>query len=164
MNKEQIEIFLSKYINGADILINKYNSLKNNKNILIFRPFENAWTIKEHIIHIVDGDINAYIRLNCVLAESGKSVMLIDEEKWTENLFYHNQSVEDYLQVFELLRKIVSNKLKSIKDDVWERNHIIHPTLGKVTLFDWLRGYSTHLEEHINYIERNEKLWLENKN
>ena len=54
MNKEQIEIFLSKYINGADILINKYNSLKNNKNILIFRPFENAWTIKEHIIHIVD--------------------------------------------------------------------------------------------------------------
>ena len=126
---------------------------------LDFRPFEDAWTIHEQVVHLADAEINSSVRLRKILAESGVAVDLMDEEKWFAGLDYHAQDLDRAVRLFRLLREIGADLLSRVQEPRWEENWIRHPERGRLTLRQWLELYAGHFDTHLGYIDRNLRLW-----
>ena len=123
-----------------------------------FRDEHGCWSVHEHIIHIADSEVNSYIRCRRLISEPGKPLMAYDENQWAESLRYHEQSVEDTLQLFKWLRLKSYTLIKSLPDSVWSHT-CYHPENGDMTLDDWLDVYAVHVDEHIQYMRENYEAW-----
>ncbi len=86
-----------------------------------------------------------------------------DQDKWANDLNYHEQDLEDALEVTRLARKSTYEILKKQSDEVFE--HIaIHPEHNEPYTFDnWIDIYSAHIPGHIEQIANNHKIWQEQK-
>jgi hypothetical protein len=154
-----IRTLLDRFARAPEAVAEKIRSLSGEQ--MTYRPFPEAWTIHEHLIHLADSEINGSIRLRKILAESGVAVDVFDQEKWVASLNYHSQPAERALAVFRLLRQIALDLLREVEGDRWDSAYIMHPERGKLTLRDWLQTYAEHAEQHLQYIERNLKKWAE---
>lgn len=119
-----------------------------------FRDECGCWSVHEHVVHIVDSEVNSYIRCRRLIAEPGKDLMAYDENRWAEALDYHEQSVEDALALFKWLRQKTYTLIKSLPNEVWTHS-ACHPENGRMTLDDWLDVYAAHVPEHIQYMREN---------
>jgi len=148
---------LKDYVECSNVLYDKVINLSNE--IILFKPsIEGAWSIKEHIIHIVDSEINNFIRWKSIIAQPGSKCFVIEENEWTKNLKYEQEDIKDYLDVLKLLRKITFNYLLNVDEAEWNKNYFIHEYEGKInkiTLEKIIEIYKEHIYWHINYIERN---------
>jgi hypothetical protein len=122
-------------------------------------PLEAAWSIRTHLLHVVDAELFACTRYRMALAQPGVAVMVWDEERWANSLAYGRQSVMGGIQVFKLLRSLTFSHLQGLGDREWDEAHYIHPTQGRVNLDQWLRHYVRHTTEHAAYVRRNEQAW-----
>ncbi len=152
---------LGEFLKGPDLLKDKIKNVS--IDLLLFKPLvDNAWTIKEHAIHIVDSEINNFIRWKSILAQPFSKCFVIDEENWTKNLNYEQEDMDRYLDVFTLLRVITYDYLKTIHEDRWNQDYYVHEHDGKtnnITLEKTIEIYTKHLYRHFEYIDRNIKLW-----
>ncbi|MDX1939949.1 MAG: GNAT family N-acetyltransferase [Saprospiraceae bacterium] len=121
-----------------------------------WRPAADKWTIHENIVHLADSEANSYIRSRRFIAEPGSLVLGYDQEVWTKKLDYHQQSVEDALELFRLLRKKSYDLIKNLPDEVW-KNTVEHSENGTMTFEDWLRVYENHT--HIGSMRRVFEAW-----
>lgn len=121
-----------------------------------WRPALGKWTIHENIIHLADSEANSYARCRKFIVEPDSTVMAYDQEAWAENLNYHEQSTEDALELFRLLRTMTYNLIKNLPDEIWEHT-IEHPENGTMTFKDWLRVYENHT--HIGSMRRVYDAW-----
>jgi hypothetical protein len=126
---------------------------------LHYRPFPDAWTVHEQVVHLADAELNTSVRLRKILAESGVTVELMDEEKWFAGLDYRSQSLDRSVRLFRLLREISCDLLSRVREPMWEGNWVQHPERGKLTLRDLVEIYAKHADTHIEYIDRNLRLW-----
>ena len=122
-----------------------------------WRPAPDKWTIHENIIHLADSEAHSYARCRKFIAEPGSTVMAYDQNRWTEQLDYHGQSVEDALELFRLLRRKSWLLLRTLPDVVWAHT-IEHPENGTMRFEDWLRIYENHT--HIGSMQRVHRAWL----
>lgn len=129
--------------------------------LLDFRPGEDAWTIREHLLHFVDADLNAVVRYRKAVAEPGQPIAYYEEELWTKNLGYATQDLAVSLALLKNLRQLTFDHLKSIADQDWTQFAYLHPANGLVNLESWLDTYLGHYQFHKRYIERNQKLFKE---
>jgi len=149
---------LHQYSNGYNLLSKSIENL--NDDLLIFRPIINdAWTIKEHIIHLVDCEINLFLRVKFSISETGKEILIIDENKWKDKLNYNNENLYNYLDLFRLIRIIITNLLIDINEKKSKEFFVMHPKLGKLELKKQIGIYVGHVFYHIDYIKRNIKIW-----
>ena len=123
-----------------------------------YKPGPDRWSIHEIILHIVDSEVNSYIRCRCFLAEPGKTIMAYDENRWAESLRYHDQSTAEALELFRLLRRMSFRLIAALPDDAWS-NSINHPEGGTMTLDDWLTTYTHHIPEHIRQMQATCDTW-----
>lgn len=124
-----------------------------------FRDEHNCWSVKEHLIHIADSEVNSYIRCRRIISEPGSALMAYDENLWAERLAYHTQSVEDALTLFKFLRKKTHALISLMPPGVWQHS-AYHPELGAmITLDDWLTTYHAHVPEHIQFMRENLAAW-----
>ena len=121
-----------------------------------WRPASEKWTIHENIIHLADSEANSYARCRKFIAEPGSTVMAYDQEAWTEQLNYHEQSTEEALELFRLLRKKSYDLIKTLPDETWKHT-VQHPENGTMTFEDWLRIYENHT--HIGSMRRVFEAW-----
>jgi hypothetical protein len=126
-----------------------------------FRPFADAWTIHEQVVHLADAELSASVRLRKILAESGVGVEVYDEEKWQAGLSYPAQDLGRSARLFRLLREMSADLLSRAPQSAWEGNWVRHPQRGKLTLRGWLQMYVEHSDTHLGYVERNLRLWQE---
>lgn len=126
-----------------------------------FKPSSKEWSIHEIIIHLADMEANAYVRLLKALAEPGGTIMPLDQNAWTENLFYDEQDSKTALEVFKWLRIKTYNTLKMLPQQRWD-NYMNHPESGTVTLMDWLDNYEDHGRVHVAQIKRIHNQWEKN--
>lgn len=155
----EISSLLDRFARAPEAVAEKIRGLSREQ--MTYRPFPEAWTIHEHVVHLADAEINSSVRLRKILAESGVAVDMFDQEKWVASLNYHNQPVDRALTVFRLLRQISLDLLREVEGTRWDSAYIMHPERGKLTLRDWLETYAEHSEQHLQYIERNLKKWAE---
>lgn len=125
-----------------------------------YRPAADQWSIHEIIVHIADSEANSYIRCRRFLAEPGEDLMAYDQNQWASQLNYHDQSPEDALELFRLLRKKSFDLVKDAPDEVWT-DECFHPELGTTTLKDWLDTYERHIPEHVEQMQAVFDRWQE---
>lgn len=127
-----------------------------------FKPTPELWSIHEIVIHIADSEANSYVRCRKLIAEPGTSVMAYDEPLWAKVLDYRHQSTEEALELFNCLRRVTYNLIKSLPETTWSHT-IYHPENGTMTLDDWLDIYERHIPEHVQQMQSNYEAWLKEK-
>lgn len=125
-----------------------------------FKPAQDAWSIREIVVHILDSEVNGYIRCRALVAEPGKTIMAYDQDRWVTELCYEAQDIDDTLALFTLLRTATTRLLSTMPATAWEHT-IHHPERGMMTLDDWLQMYESHVPMHLAQMERTYRVWLD---
>jgi len=150
---EKIELYGCSY----DLLIEALKDIP--RDIWKFKPEPNEWSVHEILIHLADSESNAALRARKLIVEPGGTLMGYDQEKWTVDLEYHDQSYEDALEIVRLVRKTTYELLKKQPDQVFE-HWVKHPEYEEPYTFEnWLNIYSAHIPGHIDQIRNNYKIW-----
>ena len=156
MNKQ---LLLDQFTGGADLLFSKVNALTDE--MLNFRPeILDAWTIKEHVIHLVDSEINGFIRCKSIIAQPNSACYVMDENNWTKNIRRKNEDIKKYLSVFRLIREMAFDLLIDEEESNWNKDYFIRTynnETSNVTIEKYLKLYINHLNFHLEYIDRNIK-------
>lgn len=124
----------------------------------MFKPSPDRWSIHEIVIHIADSEANSYVRCRRFVAQPGESVMAYDEMRWADALRYHDQSTEEAVELFKWLRLRSYRLIKSLPEAVWS-NTVLHPDNGVMTMDDWLDVYERHVREHVEQMRANYANW-----
>lgn len=150
---EKIEL----YGRGFEMLVEVLKDIP--REMWRFRPVPTEWSIHEVILHLADSESNAALRARMLIVEPGGTLMAYDQDKWATDLIYHEQDLEDALEVVRLARKTTYELLKKQPDEVFD--HIVmHPEYKEPYTFDnWLNIYSAHIPGHIEQIMNNYRIW-----
>jgi hypothetical protein len=124
-----------------------------------FKPSPRDWSIHEIVVHIADSEANSFVRCRRLIAEPGSVVMGYDQDVWAVKLAYHDQSIEDALELFRWLRLTSYRLIKGLPDGVWS-NTVVHSENGTITMDDWLITYERHIPDHIEQMKGNHRAWL----
>lgn len=128
--------------------------------LMDFRPeLPDAWTIREHIVHVLDADLMCHHRLRFAIAEPGFAIPYWDEEAWKDKLDYAHQNVSASISLLRMLRGLTGAMLERLDDAAWDAAWSLHPKRGRMDLDAWLELYTSHIEEHLAYVKRNETAW-----
>ena len=159
MEKQERESKIELYGKGFDMLVHVLQDIP--RDIWKFKPAPDEWSIHEAIIHLADSESNAALRARMLIVEPGGTVMGYDQDQWVTALSYHDQDLEDALDIVRLVRKTTHALLKKQPDEIFE--HIVmHPEYNEPYTFEnWLNIYSAHIPGHIEQIMNNYKMWKE---
>ncbi len=157
MDKQQRESKIELYGNGFDMLTEILKDIP--REMWKFKPEPKEWSIHEVIIHLADSETNAALRARKLIAEPGGTLMGYDQDKWAIELNYHDQDLQDALEVTRLARKTTYELLKKQPDEVFEQS-AKHPEYDEPYTFEqWINIYSAHIPGHIEQIMNNYKIW-----
>ena len=128
-----------------------------------FKPNKEFWTIKEHIAHVMDCEIFGFTRYRKSIAQANSKVEGFDEEAFTSNLDYTEIDIESVLLIISCLNAITVKHLQSIMEKDWNAFSIDHPDRGKDSLESLIKRRISHTSTHLEYIKRNQNLFLEQR-
>ena len=117
-----------------------------------FKLAPDQWSIHEIVIHLSHSEAHSYIRCRTCIAEPGQAVMAYDENEWAVALCYHDQSMEEALDLIKCLHLQTYTLIQSLPDSVWSHT-LEHPENGTMSLDDWLDVYERHIPDHIDQMK-----------
>jgi hypothetical protein len=95
--------------------------------------------------------------------EPDGTLMGYDQDVWARDLNYHQQDLNDALQLVKFARLATYNWIKTLPDSVFTHS-VRHPEYKEPYSFEmWLNIYSEHIPGHIEQIEDNIKTWRESE-
>ena len=157
MNIEERNEKIELYRRGYDMLIETLKDIP--REMWKFKPEPKEWSVHEVLVHLADSESNAALRARMLIVEPGGVIMGYDQDKWTVELNYHDQSWEDALEVVRLARKTTYKILKEQPEEVFTHT-VKHTQQDEPYTFDqWLNIYSAHIPGHIEQIMNNYKIW-----
>lgn len=113
-----------------------------------YRPFANAWTIAEHVHHLLDSEMSAFIRYRTAVAEPGAPTTPCEPRR-----------PRDSMLALSMVLRVVARHLERISGEDWTRYAYEYPGYGVVTLEQWISLRADHLQEHIEDMSRNLRLF-----
>ncbi len=150
--EERIERFVTAYKTVQD----KVRGLTREE--LYFIPdIPDAWSINEHLVHLLDSDALGWYRARAAVADPGAKVPNWSQEGWRNRLGYSRQDGLACLEEAVRLRSILGSWLRTLIDEDWSAFWFEHPVRGRLDLTAYLEMYSGHGDFHVPYIERNLK-------
>jgi hypothetical protein len=156
MNGEERTQKLEQYRNAYDELTAALKYLP--REMWEYRSAPGEFSVHESLVHICDSEANSYVRCRRAIAEPGSAVLGYDPSAWAEGLHYPDQSTDDALELFRLLRLTSYNLIKDLPEATWS-NTIEHSENGMMTLDDWLDVYATHVTEHVVHMRETYAAW-----
>jgi uncharacterized damage-inducible protein DinB len=122
-------------------------------------PVPGMWSIQQVIVHLQDSEAVAIDRMKRVIAEAKPPLLMgYDENQYTANLSYDQQSAADAVEMVELGRRQFTKVLRKLPAAAWDRFGI-HSERGKLTLSELLQSFTKHLEHHLKFAyEKRSKL------
>ncbi len=132
--------------------------LKMSEDLILFRPFEDAWSIKEQIVHCMDVDIANFHRYRKAVAQPGEQIISFSGV-WTSALNYQSADLTSAIELIKNVRKFMIAHLKSIVNHDWQKYAYMHDEKGRVNLEEALIDYAAHAEFHRKLIDRNIELF-----
>lgn len=127
-----------------------------------YKPASDAWSIHEIIIHVLDSEIVGYGRARKIVAENGEEISAYDQDKWANELRYHDADPDEAMELLGMIRKLTVQFLENTPEIYWNTHAVVHPERGAFTLDDWLQLYAAHIPTHIQQMQRTYEHWLEN--
>lgn len=157
MDAQERAVKIELYGRGYDLLIETLQDIP--REMWTFKPEPNEWSVHEILVHLADSESNAALRARKLIVEPGGLLMGYDQDKWTVELNYHDQSYEDALDIVRLVRKTTYVLLKKQPEEVFK--HLVrHPEYEEPYTFEqWLNIYSAHIPGHIEQIKNNYRIW-----
>lgn len=147
---------IAEYEAGADTIRSLIKSLP--EDCYDFMPKKaDDWSIRQHIIHLVDTEVNNFIRIKSCIAQPFSNAYVINELDWTKNLGERKEDINDYLSLFSLLRRILSAFLKTVSESDFRDKYFIRTynnETKQITLYDGLEMYCNHVRIHCDYINK----------
>lgn len=107
-----------------------------------------GWSIHQILIHITDSEANSYVRCRRFIAEPGSGVYGYNTDAWADGLHYENLGVEEYMTLFDALRRASYLLIQSVPDSTWA-NTVEHSESGAMNMDEWLDIYDRHVREHL---------------
>ena len=157
MNAQERDQKIKLYGQGYDLLMEALRDIP--REMWTFKPEPTEWSVHEVLVHLADSESNAALRARKLIVEPGGTLMGYDQDKWTRELDYHDQSYEDALEILRLVRKTTYALLKKLPEDVFE-HWVKHPEYDEPYTFEqWINIYSAHIPGHIEQIRNNYKIW-----
>lgn len=156
MTPEERATLIASYGRAHDLLLAAAGEFP--REMWQFRPSPDQWTIHEIFVHVTDSEANSYVRCRRFIAEPGKDVMAYDEMGWAAALRYHDQSVEQALELFRCLRGASHALIQTLPESAWSHT-VYHPENGTMTMDDWLRTYERHVPEHVAQMRSVYEAW-----
>jgi hypothetical protein len=157
MNAQDRDQKIELYGRGYDLLIQALQDIP--REMWTFKPEPTEWSVHEILVHLADSESNAALRARKLIVEPGGTLMGYDQDKWTRELDYHDQSYEDALEIVRLVRKTTYALLKKQSEDVFD-HWAKHPEYDEPYTFEqWINIYSAHIPGHIEQIRNNYKIW-----
>lgn len=157
MNREECIEKIELYGRGYDLLTTALAEVP--REAWLFKPELKEWSVHEVIIHLADSESNAALRARKLIVEPGGMLMGYDQDQWATMLDYHEQDLQDALDIVRLVRKTTYELLQKQPDEVFEHS-VKHPEYEEPYTFEqWLDIYSAHIPGHVEQIRNNYKLW-----
>jgi hypothetical protein len=112
-----------------------------------FTPTPGKWSIRQIMAHLVDSEMMAAGRFRAVIAEENPSLFSWNQDAWATKLDYAQRKPSDCLVTFRTVRKENYELLKDLPAETFARTGV-HPQRGAVSLYDLLKIYTEHAENH----------------
>ncbi|MCG8451716.1 MAG: DinB family protein [Spirochaetales bacterium] len=139
-------------------VLEAYTSLP--EDALDFRPFPEAWTIREHIAHCADTAVVNFGRCLQALANSGAEC-ITSNPTWPEVFDYSATSPQDDLALLKIVHRGLYRRLWAEAEKDWSDGQIHHTVHGLIPLELLLEKMSVHEPFHAEMMERNLTAWKE---
>ena len=152
----QYSHLLESYLAGVYDLNGKM-SLVPDADLDIRPARQGAWTIREHVIHLVDSEVNGFVRAKSIIAQPNSSAYVMEEETWTKNLERKKEDIKKYLLLFGLIRSLVVDLFRDEPEENWSGDGYFRTYQGeekKLTLEKHFELYTRHLQFHLDHIDR----------
>ena len=109
------------------------------------------WSIQQLVLHLSDCELVFCDRMKRVIAEDNPTLLAFDEMRWTAALHYHDQSVQDAVQLIDLARRQMAIVLRNLPQEAFARSGT-HSQTGRRTLQDLVQSAVDHLEHHLKFV------------
>ena len=159
MEKREFNSLVSSFEHAYDEMSEKVNSL-GPQELDFIPPIPDAWSINEHLVHLLDADCNLFMRVRGAVAEPGRQVPVWDQESWRSRNNYQLSDGVLCLDIAITLRKVIADSLRTLNDKVREAACIVHPDRGMMSLVDVITLYTKHAGTHMDYLARNMEAFM----
>ena len=123
-----------------------------------YKPDPDHWSIQEVIFHLLDTEMNFYIRYRLCIAEPGKTVVPFDQDIWARELRYKDRDVDQALAGLIWAIQANYDLLKSLPDEAFAKT-VIHPERGVLTLERIVEYSLGHIPHHIGQMRKRFTEW-----
>jgi hypothetical protein len=128
------------------------------KEVVLFRPFRDSWSIVEQIVHCVDFDIANFHRYRWGIVSPGTTVLSFDGT-WTSLLEYQTSELSSAIDTIKAVRYFMGSHLKSIVDSDWSKYVYTFGDGKGFNLEEAIQHFNNHVGFHAELIDRNIKLF-----
>ena len=80
--------------------------LKLSDDVILFRPFEDAWSIKEQIVHCMEVDMANFHRYRRAIAQPETQILSFDQI-WTSALDYQSSDIRSAIDLIKMVRRYI---------------------------------------------------------
>ena len=126
----------------------------------LYRPFADAWSIVEQVMHCADFDIANFHRYRWGIVSPGTTVLSFDS-LWTARLDYQHGDLALAVGAIKAVRRLMADHLRRIAGDDWSRYRYLFPDGSGFTLHEGLDHFIRHVAFHRELIDRNLRLFAE---
>jgi len=130
--------------------------------MLDFKPSKDKWGVRTIVCHLADTELVLAVSIRQVIAEDSPQLPVYDQNLWADRLDYGKRKLSQALDTFRRTRAENYELLKNLPEDTFARAGR-HAALGRVTVFDLLKGYAEHAEQHVHQIQAVRAAYKEHK-
>jgi uncharacterized damage-inducible protein DinB len=115
-----------------------------------YRP--GGWTVKQLVHHVADSHMNSFIRFKLGLTENNPTIKPYEQDEWVKLADVQNVPINISLTLLHALHARLTELLKNINADEWERT-VVHPEHGRQMSLWFLLGlYAWHSRHHTAHV------------
>ena len=115
------------------------------------RPAAERWSILEIIGHLADAELLAAVRIRRLLTQDRAKFYGYRQNEWATRLGYQEQSLDEVVARFTLLRRSNGRLLERIAADDWKLTGE-HDENGTLALDQLIEGYIDHTAKHLTQV------------
>lgn len=134
------------------------DTLAFDRDMVLFKPDHDSWSIIEQIVHCVDFDVANFHRYRWGIVSPGTTVLSFDGT-WTSILDYQASELPLAINTIKAVRSFMSSHLKHIVEADWTKYGYSFGNGKSFNLEEALQHFIDHVGFHRELIDRNIKLF-----
>lgn len=146
---DEIPELLERFRRGAELVAVAITGAAGPE--LDFKPAPDKWSVRQIVAHLADAEAANVVRLRQVIAEDNPTLVPWDQNAWAERTDYQKRKPSQALETMRQLRADNYQLLKDLPPETYSRTGL-HLKRGPMSLFDMLRLFAEHAENHATQI------------